>query len=930
MESRAARLGIFNAFLDSGGEAGWSRRLPAVFVVFVLMAAVIVMASLVGVKRRVVEVRAQETEEMQAVLGLKVAQWRLWMEERHGDVQGLRTSQDLLELPALRSQVSDAVTRASIVSRLQNLRQAAQSMDVLLIDASGRVAAHAAAGEVRRNPALVGEARRALAQQDLQHGALFTDSSDGGSSLVMIDMLLPLPRTVYGEPALLVMRFDVRPVAQRILQAWNGHEGVTQVVMLMSEGNGLREIAAGSGSSGLRATRAPVDSPAGWAAQVQSDGPAVGRAVDGVRADGSPVLAVAIDLPDAGSRLAMVIDKQKLFAQTWADAIWVALADVFALVLAGGAAYVMVQRRALQGERRERLQQDEKLRTMHLLDAVANGTPDAVYAKDRAGRYIFMNRFAATLIGRAQEDVLGRTDLELFGHEIADGIVGMDRQVLETETTMSKEEDLALAGEGRRIFHTVKSPLRDANGQVIGVCGVSRDISERKISEQQLDHLAHYDALTDLPNRRLVQLRLEHALERTRRHQCRIAILFIDLDGFKTVNDSLGHPAGDELLRIVAKRLRACLRSEDTLGRLGGDEFLVVLESLDEASSAATVARNLLMSVAEPVRLDSGAEAYVTASIGISVSPADGSANAVEMLRDADAAMYRAKDEGRNRFCFFTPELNAEATSKLELEAALSRALERNEFVLHYQPQVSARTGRVVGVEALIRWNRQGQGMVAPGSFIPLAERSSLILAIGSWVIETACRQIRAWMDAGQPVPRVAVNVSARQFAADDLDVVIDQALRRNHVPPARLEVELTESMLAEDPLKTEKMLRRLKAIGVTLALDDFGTGYSSLGYLHRFPIDIVKIDQSFVRRIGEGPDGASIADAIIALAQRLKLRVIAEGVETPAQRDHLREQGCNEFQGYLFGRPMAAEALQALLREAQPSPEDSTLTALT
>jgi len=829
------------------------------------------------------------------------------------------------------------------VSRLQNLRQATQSMDVLLIDSNGKVAAHAAAGDVRRNPASGLDAKRALAQQDLQHGALFADPAEGGANLVTVDVLLPLPRTARVEPALLVMRFDARPVLERILQPWNGHDGATQVVLLMNAGSVLREMAAGIGGQGLRASRAPVDAPAGWAAQVVRDGPAVGRAIDGVGSDGRPVLAVATDLPDAGSRLAMVIDKRTLFASTWADAIWLALADAFALALAGGVAYVMVQRRTLQGERRERRQQDEKLRAMHLLDAVANGSPDAVYAKDRAGRYIFINRFGATLIGRTQEDVLGRTDVELFGHEMAAGIAELDQKVLDTRTTMSREEGFAFGGE-HRTFHTVKSPLHDASGEVIGVCGVSRDISERKVSEQQLEHLAHYDALTELPNRRLTQLRVEHALERSRRHQYRIAILFIDLDGFKTVNDSLGHPAGDELLRIVARRLRSCLRTEDTLGRLGGDEFLVVLESLDEASSAATVARHLLDAVAEPIRLGSGAEAYVTASIGISVRPEDGSDSAVEMLRDADAAMYRAKKDGRNCYCFFTPELNAEATSKLELEAALSRALERNEFELHYQPKVSACTGRVVGVEALIRWNRQGHGVMLPASFIPQAERSSLMLAIGSWVIETACRQIHAWMEAGQAVPRVAVNVSARQFAADDLDVVIDQALRRNHVPPAYLEVELTESMLAEDPQKTETMLRRLKAIGVTLALDDFGTGYSSLGYLHRFPIDIVKIDRSFVQRIGEAPDGATIADAIIALAQRLKLRVIAEGVETPAQRDHLREQGCDEFQGYLFGRPMAAEALQALLRGEQPvastaglssvpprrDPEDSALTALT
>ncbi|MEO6281248.1 EAL domain-containing protein, partial [Roseateles sp.] len=458
------------------------------------------------------------------------------------------------------------------------------------------------------------------------------------------------------------------------------------------------------------------------------------------------------------------------------------------------------------------------------------------------------------------------------------------------------------------------SAVRDGDAPVTHYVGVFSDLSRIKRSEAQAAWLVHHDPLTQLPNRVLLRQRLEEALPRAWRHGARTALLFIDLDGFKTVNDGLGHPAGDELLVCVASRLQKRLRQEDFLGRLGGDEFLVILETSPCSTGLAVLARDLLATVSAPVRLSCGQDAYVTASIGISVCPDDGNSTAVELLRDADAAMYRAKDLGRNRFCFYTCDLNAEAMAKLDMEAALSRAIERDELQLHYQPKVDALSGEFVGAEALLRWNRGGVGLVSAGQFIPVAERSSLILDIGAWVIDSACRQIRAWMDAGQPVVRIAVNVAARQFAAGDLDVVVAQALQRHGVPALCLEVELTEGMLMSNPQAGTAMLQRLRDLGVKLSLDDFGTGYSSLAYLHQFPIDALKIDQSFVCRIGDEPDGAALVDAVIALAHRLRLRVVAEGVETVAQRDYLRQQGCDEMQGYHFARPAPAAALQVLL----------------
>jgi len=372
------------------------------------------------------------------------------------------------------------------------------------------------------------------------------------------------------------------------------------------------------------------------------------------------------------------------------------------------------------------------------------------------------------------------------------------------------------------------------------------------------------------------------------------------------------------LLTCVAQRFKARLRAGDTLGRLGGDEFLVIAEALKAPQEAALLAQDLLMAVARPVALAGGHEVYVTASIGISLFPDDGCSDATAMMRDADAALYRAKEQGRNRSCFYTNDLNRQAVDKLEIEVALSHALKRGELLLHYQPKVSAASGRIVGAEALLRWRRGGE-LVSPGRFIPIAEQSSLILDIGAWVIDEVCAQQARWRDQGLDMPQVAVNVAARQFAAGNLDVVLGDALRRHGVPPTCLELEVTESMLIERPAEGVAMLRRLKDLGVTLSLDDFGTGYSSLAYLRQFPIDAVKIDKSFVDHIETGPDGSAIVDAVIALAHRLGLGVVAEGVETPGQQAHLIAQGCDVLQGFGLARPLPVAEFEALCARAAP-----------
>jgi len=539
-------------------------------------------------------------------------------------------------------------------------------------------------------------------------------------------------------------------------------------------------------------------------------------------------------------------------------------------------------------------------------------TRDGVIICDARGRIESVNQAFTDITGYALADAIGQTPALLHS--------GRHDESFYRQLWGSIRKDGHWRGEiwNRRKNGEIYpewltiSAVRDDAGAITNYVGVFTDITRVKRDEAELQRLANYDPLTELPNRRLLTTCLEQALARTRRHGGRTALLYIDLDGFKTVNDSLGHPAGDELLVQMARRLGARVRRGDTLGRVGGDEFLVIAESLHDADEVAVLAHDLIDVVARAVMLAGGQEVYVTASIGISLFPDDGTSDATAMMRDADAALYRAKEQGRNGFCFYTQDLNRQAVAKLEIEVALSHALKRGELLLHYQPKVCAATGHIVGAEALLRWRRGGE-LVPPGRFIPIAEQSSLILDIGAWVIDEVCAQQARWREQGLCMPQVAVNVAARQFAAGNLDTVLKEAVQRHGVPADGLELEVTESMLMERPTEGVEMLRHLKDLGVTLSLDDFGTGYSSLAYLRQFPIDALKIDKSFVDHIENGPDGSAIVDAVIALAHRLGLAVVAEGVETAAQQAHLRQQRCDVLQGFGLARPMPAADFEAL-----------------
>ncbi len=463
-------------------------------------------------------------------------------------------------------------------------------------------------------------------------------------------------------------------------------------------------------------------------------------------------------------------------------------------------------------------------------------------------------------------------------------------------------------GEGLRYICISGEPVFTEAGEFTGYRGVGRDVTQATLAEQMVQELARFDSLTGLPNRNMFLGELDRAMARSRRHGDPFAVCFIDLDRFKTINDTLGHAAGDLLLKTMAERLRLTVRGSDMVARLGGDEFVTLLEHCGEMADLTQVAEKVLLAMAEPISVQ-GCSFLVTGSVGIALYPRDGD-DAAMLLKHADAAMYLAKERGKNNVQFYTAELAQQAAQAFEIESALRLALARGELVLHYQPRVNVQSGTLQGMEALLRWAHPTRGMVPPGDFIPLAEERGLIVAIGRWVMNEACRQIRAWRAEGCAVPRVAINLSARQFADTSLNKDLRETLRRHEVQPQDIEVELTESVLMAEPEHANEVLRHLSAMGVHIAIDDFGTGYSSLSYLKRFPADTVKIDRTFIQGLPGDADDTAITQAVIAMAHSLGLNVVAEGVETAAQLQALQALGCNEAQGFLIGRPMSAAAI--------------------
>ncbi|NMG42439.1 EAL domain-containing protein [Aromatoleum toluvorans] len=536
---------------------------------------------------------------------------------------------------------------------------------------------------------------------------------------------------------------------------------------------------------------------------------------------------------------------------------------------------------------------------------------------------IYVNPAFTLMTGYAPEEILGRNTRLLIGADWDQP----DIERLREAVRRGRDARVTLRcyrKDGSLFWNEVSlASMHDPSGRVSHFISIFNDLTDRKRYEAELEQQANHDALTGLANRNLLNDRLQQAMIHAQRNTGAVAVMLLDLDRFKLINDSLGHDAGDELICEVGRRLAACVRQGDTVARLGGDEFMIVMSHLATERDAVSLASKVLQAVSAPIRLACH-EMVVTGSLGVALYPRDGESPDV-LVRNADVAMYRAKEQGRNDFRFYAPEMNARMLERLELENGLRRALEQDELELHYQPKVELAHGRVVGAEALIRWRHPVLGMVSPADFIPVAEETGLIVPIGEWVINTACRQLQAWREEGLPDVSVAVNVSARQFQQADLVGVLDEALRSTEVPARQLHLEVTESGVMSNPERTIVMLRTLKEIGVLVSLDDFGTGYSSLNYLKRFLIDSVKIDQSFVADLTTSSEDAAIARMVISLAHSLNQTVVAEGVETAAQLDFLRRYHCDQMQGYLCSRPIPAAAFASLVRDGGHIPLPAT-----
>lgn len=534
------------------------------------------------------------------------------------------------------------------------------------------------------------------------------------------------------------------------------------------------------------------------------------------------------------------------------------------------------------------------------------------------GRLLFVSPSFCKLFGKEEHELLGLPLLPIILPVEQRSSADSDlEQLVSSDASYYREYFSPTAAGNRWIGWTLRCISAD-NGLPEAIVGMGRDITDRKKAEQTIEQLAYHDPITDLPNRTLLYDRLQLAINRAERDNQGVAVLFLDLDRFKSVNDSLGHAVGDQLLKLVSDRLLSCIRSSDTVARLGGDEFVVLISAIENDHSIGTVVLKILEQLAEPYQIE-GHEIYITSSIGISLYPRDAH-DAKELLKNADMAMYQAKEAGRNTCHFFSPELNMRATERLLLENTMRRALEQQEFFLVYQPQMELQSGHVIGLEALIRWRHPDLGVVPPDHFIPIAEETGLIVPMGEWVLATACKQAVAWQEEGHPPLRIAVNVSARQFRQKNLGLRIEKILDETGLNPNLLELELTESAVMENPDEAILTLRQLKKMGITLSIDDFGTGYSSLSHLKHFPIDRLKIDRSFVQHVTRDHNDATIAEAIIALAHSMKLTVVAEGIEHGEQLEFMSKRYCDSMQGYYLSRPVPAGEFSTFLKKLKKS----------
>jgi len=541
------------------------------------------------------------------------------------------------------------------------------------------------------------------------------------------------------------------------------------------------------------------------------------------------------------------------------------------------------------------------------ISKIINLLPDLIWLKDCDGKYLAFNEKFKKFVSIDDSDIIGKRDEDFFDKECAKVSTEYDKKVIRIKESITYEYELKFKdGSYRGYYETVKTPVIDKDGKVSSILCVSRDISQRKEKEKQLQQYAKYDVLTGVANRTLFMERLTHLLVQRQQPNRYHAVLFIDLDHFKNINDTFGHSIGDKVLKMVSQKLKKSIRKGDTVSRHGGDEFAILLENLKSPLDAAKIAQNILDVLKKPLLINEH-HFHITTSIGITIAPTD-STDAETLLRFADIAMYKAKNNGRDNYAFYTQDLSKKAQERIHLEEDLHKAIKNNEFELYYQSQINASTKQIIGAEALIRWMHPTKGLIMPIEFIPIAESSGQIIAIGKWVIKQAMKDMSDWKKQNLPIEILSINLSVRQLNDKAILNIIKDTLKKTGCKPEWIEFEVTEGYAMSDHQAATSLLEEISKLGFKISIDDFGTGYSSLAYLKRLPIQKIKIDQSFLQDIPGDVDDEAIVSAVIHIAKSLNLNIIAEGVETPTQQDFLLEQGCIHAQGYLYTRPMPKE----------------------
>lgn len=859
-------------------------------------------------------IRVERQYELSAIATLKAQQIAEWRKETLIDAEMMRSNRilatqldDWVQAGSPRDAIHDKLT-----TRMADLLRVYNYHAVLLLDAAAKplLSVGEQLGLDAHNQEI---ALQALRTGQSLFADIYTQHQDEKSHL-HLDLMVPLLVSAEGRQravGILVIRLEPKTAIFPLLETWPTPSETAETVLLKPTVDGVVRL------SGRRHLKETVSREITLPADRMNPPNMVHERKEGfiehLDYRNVPVLSFVRHVDGSPWYLIAKIDKAEIFAPIHSLAHQITLL-VLAFIFFSGLT-VFSWWRQLRATFQASRYQSELDRQMleQRYNALSKYANDSILLVDQEGRIVEVNDRAVEIFGYSRQQLLELLISDLRTEEDKD-LSAAQREQLNAEGSLLFETTFLKRDRGT-FPAEVSARLIELNGQTY-FQGILRDVSERKKAEQQIQFLAHHDSLTGLPNRNLLQDRLNQNLARAQRNHSKSAILFLDFDRFKNINDSLGHSVGDGVLKEVAKRLQACLRKGDTVARVGGDEFIVVLSDLDDITVAAKIAGKIGKMGTKPYHVE-GQQFRLTISTGISIYPDDGE-DIETLLKNADAAMYHAKNSGRDTHYFYTEDMNARTLEALNMENDLQQALVNNEFSLHYQPQIDLSSGCIIGVEALLRWQHPQLGSISPAVFIPIAEERGLIVPIGDWVLETACRQSMQWQQQGLPKINMAVNISALQMQQANFCDKLVAVLKKTGLPPEQLELELTESAIMESSDLAQVLLQQLKSLGVMLAIDDFGTGYSSLSYLKRFPIDKLKIDRSFIKDLTFDSEDEAITQAIIGIGRALKHKVIAEGVETLEQQQFLQREGCDEMQGFYFSRPLPSDDFANLLKAEQ------------